>query len=138
MSADKERDARNEIASTPKPAVEGESGQYVSGDYGDARATDAAAGPRGAGEYAEGDYGDAGAVDTGTGPRRAGEYAEGDYGQGGATDTATGARGAGGYAEGDYGDAGTAHGSGVPQSRPKDLPEDEDAVRDPTDNDTEG
>lgn len=48
--------------STPNPALEGEGGQYVDGDYGDAGVVDEPAAAV-EGEYEEGDYGDAGKVD---------------------------------------------------------------------------
>ncbi|MBT2549113.1 hypothetical protein J7I85_12455, partial [Arthrobacter sp. ISL-65] len=80
MSENNESDARKDDVDTPNPAVEGESGQYASGDHGDAGKLDAGTGLKGAGEYAEGDYGEAGSVDTAAGLKGAGEYAEGDYG----------------------------------------------------------
>jgi hypothetical protein len=44
-----------------EPGLEGEGGQYVEGDYGDAGMLGDAAESQD-GEYTEGDYGDAGAV----------------------------------------------------------------------------
>jgi hypothetical protein len=49
--------------STPNPALEGEGGQYVDGDYGDAGVLNESTTAPGEGEYPEGDYGDAGKVD---------------------------------------------------------------------------
>ena len=92
-------------ASSRNPALEGESGQYVEGDYGDAGvAGDDAASEKG--EYPEGDYGTAGGRSDPPGPKKAntppattgrrarwvrnlpateeGEYPEGDYGAAGA------------------------------------------------------
>ncbi|WP_104046138.1 hypothetical protein [Arthrobacter sp. ZGTC412] len=60
MSKSNEPDPRERHISTPDPAVEADSGQYATGDYGDAGSVDARADARGSGEYAEGDYGDAG------------------------------------------------------------------------------
>jgi hypothetical protein len=42
------------------PGLEGEGGQYVDGDYGDAGTVDVPAVNPEAGEYRDGDYGDAG------------------------------------------------------------------------------
>ena len=60
MSENNEPDATKRHVSTPNPAVEGESGQYVTGDYGEAGAVDAGAASKSSGEYATGDYGEAG------------------------------------------------------------------------------
>jgi hypothetical protein len=41
------------------PGLEGEGGQYMDGDYGDAGSVEAPAENTGDGEYPDGDYGDA-------------------------------------------------------------------------------
>ncbi|WP_104043603.1 hypothetical protein [Arthrobacter sp. ZGTC412] len=46
------------------PGLEGEGGQYVDGDYGDAGTVGEPAGNLEDGEYQEGDYGDAGTAGT--------------------------------------------------------------------------
>ena len=46
------------------PGLEGEGGQYVEGDYGDAGVVGPVAEKLGEGEYPTGDYGDAGTVGT--------------------------------------------------------------------------
>jgi hypothetical protein len=46
------------------PGLEGEGGQYVDGDYGDAGVVGAAEAEPEEGEYPDGDYGDAGASGT--------------------------------------------------------------------------
>jgi hypothetical protein len=49
-------------ASSRNPALEGDSGQYVEGDYGDAGTVADVPADEKEGEYREGDYGDAGAT----------------------------------------------------------------------------
>lgn len=78
MSENNDSDARKHHISTPNPAVDGEIGQYVTGDYGDVGMVDAGADAEGTGGYAEGDYGEAGSVDAGAAAQGAGGYAEGD------------------------------------------------------------
>ncbi|MGX5716703.1 hypothetical protein [Arthrobacter sp. MAHUQ-56] len=56
------------------PGMEGEGGQYVDGDYGDAGRVNVPADNLADGEYPEGDYGDAGAAD---GERTEGAIREG-------------------------------------------------------------
>jgi hypothetical protein len=46
------------------PGLEGEGGQYVDGDYGDAGAAGEPAGNLGDAEYPDGDYGEAGTAGT--------------------------------------------------------------------------
>ncbi|MFJ5698469.1 hypothetical protein [Arthrobacter sp. NPDC093139] len=115
MTENNNADARKRHISTPNPAVEGETGQYAEGDYGEAGTVETGAAARGGDEYAEGDYGEAGTVDTGAAARGGGEYAEGDYGEGG-----------------------TAHQGDIATSQPNDHPEDHDAAAGRTDDDTEG
>ena len=103
MSENNERDAEKRHASTPNPAVEGESGQYVAGDNGEA-----------------------GAVEAGSAAERSGEYAEGDYGEGGTVGAGSAAKPSGSYAEGDYGEAGMAGQTGTPADQSNDSPEDQD------------
>jgi hypothetical protein len=66
MSENEEFEAAREQkrhTSTPNPALEGEGGQYVDGDYGDAGLVDESTTSPTEGTYDEGDYGDAGTVD---------------------------------------------------------------------------
>lgn len=51
--------AEKRHVSTPNPALEGERGQYVDGDYGDAGIVDDVSEGAAEGEYQDGDYGDA-------------------------------------------------------------------------------
>lgn len=51
--------------SSTAPGLEGEGGQYVDGDYGDAGAVGAPAENLEDGEYQDGDYGDAGSAGKG-------------------------------------------------------------------------
>jgi len=126
MSENNERDAEKRHASTPNPAVEGESGQYVAGDNGEAGAVEAGSAAERSGEYAEGDYGEGGTVGAGSAAKPSGEYAEGDYGEGGTVDAGSAAKPSGEYAEGDYGEAGMAGQTGTPADQSNDSPEDQD------------
>jgi hypothetical protein len=58
-SAAGNQDRQDRKASTA-PGLEGEGGQYVDGDYGDAGVVGAAEAEPEEGEYPDGDYGDAG------------------------------------------------------------------------------
>lgn len=95
------------------PGLEGEGGQYVDGDYGDAGAVERPAGELGE-QYPEGDYGAAGTTGThAAGAGEGGQYVDADYGDTGAANKperglADGEYDEGEYEEGDYGDAGTA------------------------------
>ncbi len=94
-------------ASSRNPALEGDSGQYVEGDYGDAGVVgDDAASEKG--EYPAGDYGDTGVVADVPAGAEEGEYAAGDYGTAGAVGQELPGEQEGEYPEGDYGAAGTA------------------------------
>jgi hypothetical protein len=94
-------------ASSRNPALEGDSGQYVEGDYGDAGvAGDDVAAEKG--EYPAGDYGDTGVVADVPAGAEEGEYAAGDYGKAGAAGQELPGEQEGEYPEGDYGAAGTA------------------------------
>ena len=65
------------------PGLEGEGGQYVDGDYGDAGAVERPAGELGE-QYPEGDYGAAGTAGThASGVEDGGQYVDGDYGDAG-------------------------------------------------------
>jgi hypothetical protein len=88
--------------STRNPALEGDSGQYVEGDYGDAGAVGDDARSDTKGQYPAGDYGDAGTAE-GPADAEAGAYATGDYGEAGTVGQEPPASQAGGYAEGDSG-----------------------------------
>jgi hypothetical protein len=92
--------------SSRNPAIEGDSGQYVEGDYGDAGAVGDDARADTKGQYSAGDQGDAGTAE-GPADAEAGAYPTGDYGEGGAVGQELPAGQAGGYTGGDYG-AGTA------------------------------
>jgi hypothetical protein len=126
MSENNEPDATKRHVSTPNPAVEGEGGQYVAGDYGEAGTVDAGAASKPSGEYAEGDYGEAGTVDAVAASRPSGEYAEGDYGEAGTVDTGAASKPSGEYGEGDYGEAGTQPQSGPAAGQSNDSPEEQD------------
>ncbi|GAA1254321.1 hypothetical protein [Arthrobacter pascens] len=94
-------------ASSRNPALEGDSGQYVEGDYGDAGVVGDDARADTKGQYSGGDRGDAGSAE-GPADAEAGAYATGDYGGAGAVGQELPAGQAGEYSEGDYGAAGTA------------------------------
>ncbi|TQJ38714.1 hypothetical protein FBY33_0713 [Arthrobacter sp. SLBN-112] len=90
------------------PGLEGEGGQYVDGDYGDAGAVERPAGELGE-QYPEGDYGAAGTAGThASGAEDGGQYVDGDYGDAGAVNEPERDVADGEYDDGDYGDAGTA------------------------------
>ncbi|MDQ0662619.1 hypothetical protein QFZ35_001117 [Arthrobacter ulcerisalmonis] len=92
------------------PGLEGEGGQYVDGDYGDAGAVERPAGELDD-QYPEGDYGAAGTAGSPAGSvEDGGQYVDGDYGDAGAINEPERALADGEYEEGDYGDAGTAGG----------------------------
>ena len=93
--------------STRSRALEGESGQYVEGDYGDAGVVGDDARPDAKGEYPAGDYGDAGTVEV-PADAEEGAYPEGDYGKAGTVGQELPGDEEGEYPEGDYGAAGTA------------------------------
>lgn len=92
-------------SSSRNPALEGDSGQYVEGDYGDAGVAgqESSAEPRG--DYATGDYGGAGTVAP-PAESEEGEYPEGDYGRAGTVGQEVPGDEEGEYPEGDYGAAG--------------------------------
>jgi hypothetical protein len=71
--------------SSRNPALEGDSGQYVEGDYGNAGVVgdEAASREIDEGEYPEGDYGKAGTVGQELPGAEEGEYPEGGYGAAG-------------------------------------------------------
>lgn len=58
------------------PGLEGEGGQYVEGDYGDAGVVGGVEEQREEGDYPEGNYGDAGTVGTARGVETAREVEE--------------------------------------------------------------
>ena len=93
--------------SSRNPALEGDSGQYVEGDYGDAGVAGQESAAEPEGRYSEGDYGDAGVVEPSV-QGSEGEYPEGDYGRAGAVGQELPGDEEGEYPEGDYGAAGTA------------------------------
>lgn len=92
--------------STRNPALEGDSGQYVEGDYGDAGVAGDDARADEKGEYPAGDYGDAGTVEV-PADAEEGAYPEGDYGKAGTIGQELPGDEEGEYPEGDYGAAGT-------------------------------
>lgn len=122
MSENKESDATKRHVSTPNPAVEGDSGQYVTGDYGEAGAVDAGAASKSSGEYATGDYGEGGTVDAVSASKSSGEYAEGDYGEGGTVDAVSASKPSGEYAT----KAGTQPQGGPAAGQSNDSPEEQD------------
>jgi hypothetical protein len=100
-------DAGKTHNSSRNPALEGESGQYVEGDYGDAGVAGQESDAKPAGEYPAGDYGDAGTVEP-SAEVEEGEYPEGDYGRAGTVGQELPGDEEGEYPEGDYGTAGAA------------------------------
>ena len=92
------------------PALEGDSGQYVEGDYGDAGAVGDEPAATVKGEYAAGDYGDAGVAGNVPAEAEEGQYPEGDYGQAGAVGQERPGAEEDDYPEGDYGAAGATSG----------------------------
>lgn len=65
MTENQESAAEQPRRGNSAPGLEGEGGQYVDGDYGDAGTAGDPAENLGDGEYADGDYGDAGTAGTG-------------------------------------------------------------------------
>ena len=105
-------DAGKTHNSSRNPALEGDSGQYVEGDYGDAGVAGDEASAEAEGEYTAGDYGDAGTVEP-SAEVAEGEYPEGDYGRAGTVGQELPGDEEGEYPEGDYGATGTAAGGGA-------------------------
>lgn len=94
------------------PGLEGEGGQYVDGDYGDAGAVDRQAEGAGDGQYPRGDYGEAGPAETREeNAGEGGQYVDGDYGDAGTINEPDRGELDGEYEEGDYGDAGATGGA---------------------------
>ena len=109
MTENPEFAAEEPRSGSSAPGLEGEGGQYVDGDYGDAGAVDRPAEGADEGQYLEGDYGKAGPAGTraeNTGED--GQYEDGDYGDAGPIHEPERGLADGEYEEGDYGDAGTA------------------------------
>jgi hypothetical protein len=108
VSENSEFEAEKQPSTEPAPAVEGDSGQYVEGDYGAAGAVPDEAVGAVEGEYPDGSYGAAGDVVGETAGAVEGEYESGDYGDAGTVGenlvTAEDAE----YPDGDYGAAGIA------------------------------
>jgi hypothetical protein len=75
MTENTARDEEPRKASSA-PGLEGEGGQYVEGDYGDAGVVGGAEEQPEEGDYPEGDYGDAGTVGTARGGAAAREVEE--------------------------------------------------------------
>lgn len=90
------------------PGLEGEGGQYVEGDYGDAGSARAHGQDLERGEYPDGDYDAGGASNTPHDDLEQGGYARGDYGDAGTVGDPAENLKDGEYADGNYGDAGTA------------------------------
>ncbi|MCQ6269563.1 hypothetical protein M8J71_03555 [Pseudarthrobacter sp. R1] len=65
MTENQESAAEQPRRGNSAPGLEGEGGQYVDGDYGDAGTVGDPAGNLEDGEYPDGDYGDAGTAGTG-------------------------------------------------------------------------
>jgi hypothetical protein len=106
MSQNSEIEAEKRRSTEPAPAVEGDSGQYVDGDYGKAGIAHEDEAAAGDGEYPEGDYGAAGNVEERAGTVE-GEYEAGDYGKAGTAGENLVNLDEAEYPEGDYGNAGT-------------------------------
>lgn len=102
------------------PALEGDSRQYVEGDYGDAGVAGGESAAEQEGEYAAGDYGEAGAVRP-SAEVEEGEYPEGDYGRAGTVGQELPGDEEGEYPEGDYGAAGTAREGGFAEDLKDEL-----------------
>jgi hypothetical protein len=113
-------DAGKTHNSSRNPALEGDSGQYVEGDYGDAGVTGQESANESEGEYAAGDYGDAGAVRP-SAEVEEGEYPEGDYGRAGGVGQELPGDEEGEYPEGDYGAAGTSPEGGAAEDLKDEL-----------------
>lgn len=113
-------DAGKTHNSSPNPALEGGSGQYVEGDYGEAGVTGQEPAAEAKGEYAGGDYGDAGTVGS-SAEAEEGEYPEGDYGRAGTVGQELPGDEEGEYPEGDYGAAGTAPEGGAAEDLKDEL-----------------
>ena len=113
-------DAGKTHNSSRNPALEGNSGQYVEGDYGDAGVTGQESDTESEGEYAAGDYGDAGAVRP-SAEVEEGEYPEGDYGRAGGVGQELPGDEEGEYPEGDYGAAGTSPEGGAAEDLKNEL-----------------
>ena len=64
MTENQESPAEQPRKGSTSPGLEGEGGQYVDGDYGDAGAVGEPAGNLEDGEYPDGDYGEAGTSGT--------------------------------------------------------------------------
>lgn len=93
------------------PGLEGEGGQYVDGDYGDAGTVERPADERDD-QYPEGNYGDAGTVGAPSGGAgEGGHYVDADHGAAGTGSEPRRDLADGEYEEGDYGDAGTTGGA---------------------------
>lgn len=137
MSENSEFEAEKQQNAEAAPTVEGDSGQYVDGDYGSAGIAGEETAAAAEGEYPDGSYGAAGDVVEETAGAVEGEYESGDYGNAGTVGenlvTAEGA----GYPDGDYGAAGTAGAPGehrlvedevpvVDETEDEDLPGDRD------------
>lgn len=73
------------------PGLEGEGGQYVEGDYGDAGVVGGVEEQPEEGDYPKGNYGDAGVVGGVEEQPEEADYPEGDYGDAGVVGTARGA-----------------------------------------------
>jgi hypothetical protein len=84
VSENSEFEAEKEPSTEPAPAVEGDSGQYVEGDYGAGGSVPDEAVGSVEGGYGAGDYGAAGSVEETAGVVE-GEYESGDYGAAGAS-----------------------------------------------------
>lgn len=111
-----ENEAEQQRSTEPAPAAEGDSGQYVDGDYGKAGLAHEAEAASGDGEYPEGDYGTAGEVEEPAGAVE-GEYEAGDYGKAGTAGENLVTLEEAEYPDGDYGKAGTAGPPPVPPAR---------------------
>ncbi|WP_314194290.1 hypothetical protein [uncultured Arthrobacter sp.] len=113
-------DAGKTHNSSRNPALEGDSGQYVEGDYGDAGVTGQESATEPEGEYPAGDYGDAGVVKP-SAEVEEGEYPEGDYGRAGSVGQELPGEEEGEYPEGDYGAAGTSPEGGAAEDLKDEL-----------------
>ena len=109
MTENPEFAAEEPRSGSSAPGLEGEGGQYVDGDYGDAGTINEAERGPADGEYEEGNYGAAGAARADSVDE--GQYADGNYGKAGSRNEPAPGPADDEYEEGDYGDAGTAGGA---------------------------
>ncbi|MGN6441425.1 MAG: hypothetical protein ACTHL6_05930, partial [Arthrobacter sp.] len=102
MTENPEFAAEEPRSGSSAPGLEGEGGQYVDGDYGDAGSIGEAERGAADGEYEEGNYGAAGSARADS--LDEGQYADGNYGKAGSLNEPAPGPADDEYEEGDYGD----------------------------------